>query len=89
MGTVSGPESVVHVDVSQFGEGFLEFLNLRLVRLDFLALTVHTAAFLLRVETHILQQDDTPGRWIGALLLDFRSHTVRQKSDFPELKKPT
>jgi hypothetical protein len=81
VGTVGSAESVVDVDVTKSGQALAESLNLSLVGLGLVAVLVLGRAFLLNVESEVLEEDDRAILSLVDDLLDLRTDTIGGEGD--------
>jgi hypothetical protein len=79
--SVSGTESVVDVNVSEFREGSTELLDLFSVSLGLVTFLVFRRTLFFNVESQIFEEEDLTFFSVGDGLFDFGTDAVREESD--------
>ena len=74
--TVSGPERVVDIHITEFGERLAERLDGSGISLDLISLLVLDRPFLLDVEPQVLEEDDGPSSSGRDARFDFGADAV-------------
>lgn len=82
---VSSAKCIVDVDVTQLGQGAAEFLDILLFSFDLVAISAHSFALLLHMESQVLQQNDSTTRCLLTLSLHLRTAAVLQENHLAAL----